>query len=243
MSSLGTFFDSTQVIVLKRSKVRRKLIPGSFAAVNTQDYSVFDAIDGSTLDVQQMLSNGELIPRREGPNLGKMLTHGEIGCLMSHQGIWRSLLASKSENVLVCEGDIRWKENAIKTLGIFFSEISTWDIVYLHSHFTVDERSREHVAENCYIAEAESGGTLCYALNRRVAKYLLELSTPMQYAADGVTNWASADWDGGGKRLGFKSYLCYPFPCEPLGDDSTVGHKASFTKKIFNRMRRMLGHK
>jgi GR25 family glycosyltransferase involved in LPS biosynthesis len=242
MNALSEFFDRGEVIALKKSISRRELLPGTFRNVNTTEFFIFDAVDGREMDVDGMIEAGDVIPRSEGPNQGRVLTPGEVGCLMSHREIWKGLLESDDQTVLVCEGDISWKQDGLCILSSFFETIDQWDIVYLHSHFTHEHRDRRQVAENCYQAENEGGGTLCYAINRKVAEYLLKISWPLQSAADGVTNWASGDWPGGGKELGFQAFVCYPFPCESIGDESTIYHgQKNLKERILNRLKRYVG--
>jgi GR25 family glycosyltransferase involved in LPS biosynthesis len=240
LMNLFDFVDDVQVISLVRSQRRRELLRFAFEQVNTPDYSVFDAVDGRVVDLEKLKRDGELVVRPSGPNRGHFLTHGHAGCVLSHRAIWKHHLDSKNETVLVCEDDITWHHDSIAQLSRFFSHIEGWDMVYLHSHFSVEARPRELIAGNCYLANDEHGGTLCYAINRRVAEYLLKISWPLMAAVDGTTSWVSGDWSGGGCELGFKSYLCYPFPCQSIGDQSTIFQKPTMVNRIANRILRLL---
>ncbi len=238
--NLFDFVDDVQVISLMRSKKRRELLRSAFDNVNTANYSISDAVDGKNLDLEKMKRNGEIVVRSGGPNRGRFLTHGHAGCILSHRAIWKLHLKSDHETVLVCEDDITWQHDSIAQLSSFFSQMDLWDMVYLHSHFSVEERPRERISENCYRANNEHGGTLCYAINRPVAEYLLKISWPLEGAADGTTNWVSGDWSGGGRELGFKSYLCYPFPCQSIGDASTIGQRPSLMNRAIEFSKRYL---
>jgi glycosyl transferase, family 25 len=238
--NLFDFVDDVQVISLLRSTKRREWLQQTFQKVNTPNYSISDAVDGRSLDLESMKSDGELVVRSGGPNRGKFLTPPEAGCLLSHRKIWKQHLESNHETVLVCEDDIAWHDDGIVELESFFSRIRGWDIVYLHSHFSVEDRPRERLSGNCYLANDEHGGTLCYAINRRAAEYLLKISWPLMAAVDGTTSWVSGDWAGGGRELSFRSFLCYPFPCESIGDQSTIFQKPTLASRIANRIMRLL---
>lgn len=58
-----------------------------------------------------------------------------------------------------------------------------------------------------YQGYTESYGAVCYSITKRGASYLVDISLPLQYATDGITNWLTAYW-----TTGYKGYVILPTP-------------------------------
>jgi glycosyl transferase family 25 len=218
-------FDRVFIISLRRSEERRRHMARQMEAFRVNNYVFVDAVDGRLLDLDGMKRSGELVLNSW---TGHFLTPGEVGCLLSHIAVWRIIVEEGLATALILEDDAHFRRNADAYLAEVLAEApQDWDIIHFHSHFPVGygnetDRGRIRVARRIWKGNNEGGGTLAYALANRkgIAQYLLDLARPLQYAADGYTNWPTGDWTRGK----WHGYISYPFLCSPRGK-STIGSR------------------
>jgi glycosyl transferase family 25 len=92
----------TLVINLARSGNRRRAIKSRLDAVGLP-FEFQDGIDGQLLTPQQLA----LYSSRDAfATIGRELHRNEIGCILSHIGIWSNLVQSGDDEVLVIEDDM-----------------------------------------------------------------------------------------------------------------------------------------
>jgi glycosyl transferase family 25 len=207
-------FDRIFVLNMKRSLGRRAIFLKQASTFGLSNIEFIQAIDGRTLDMNRMRSQGIL---RKDEHLQRDLTPGEVGCYLSHVKAWQTLLEYKLKDVLICEDDILWRIDANAIVDKFMAEVpGDWDIIHFHSHVQVgsgnlNDPGRKQLSKYVWQGFNEGRSLLCYALTARGVEFLLDIAFPIQSTADGRTNWLTGWW----KRCkGYHGYVCWPFPCE-----------------------------
>jgi GR25 family glycosyltransferase involved in LPS biosynthesis len=171
-----------------------------------EHYHLVDAIDGNTLDLAALKSQGILQNEKLSP--------GEIGCYLTHIQVYRDILQAEHETALVCEDDIIFSSNAKELFSDYMQRMPPdWDIIHFYSSRPVGgkdqyDRKRKLVAEGLYRGFNEGRGTVCLAFRRRCLEYLLTIAFPMKSTIDGRTNWPTLK-----AEAGFNGYIVSPFPC------------------------------
>ena len=98
-------YMKTFVINLKRDTKKRE----SFLKNNSQylpELQVFGAVDGRTVTHKKLLSMGlDTDKHWRDPLLKRTLTHGEVGCFLSHYELWKQC-AEGTDHFLILEDDV-----------------------------------------------------------------------------------------------------------------------------------------
>lgn len=89
------------VISLKEAQSRRAAMRAQIEALGL-GFEFFDAVDGRGFDVP---SHPAYDAWRRRAFFGKDMTGGEIGCLLSHRGIYEKMVAENIEKAVVLEDD------------------------------------------------------------------------------------------------------------------------------------------
>lgn len=90
------------VISLQRARQRREHIAGELGRLR-MGFEFFDAVDGAALSEDEVRSVYDDARARHtfwGP-----LSRGEIGCALSHIGVWKTIVAEQVRHALVLEDD------------------------------------------------------------------------------------------------------------------------------------------
>jgi GR25 family glycosyltransferase involved in LPS biosynthesis len=92
------FADHTFVISLARAPHRIASFTASARRVGLEDWSVFPAVDGREHPIPPGTHGGR------GP--GGTMTHGEVGCFLSHEAVVRRAVEMGLQSVAVFEDDV-----------------------------------------------------------------------------------------------------------------------------------------
>ena len=160
------------------------------------NFEFFDAIDGATIDVEDLHQRGIL--------LDKELGRGEIGCFLSHREVWKIAAQRHYEKILIFEDDIRFNSRRPSIQTVMQYVPDDWEIVHLHGNCPRPGRVR--INDYIYRGDHEFGGCACYALSNVGYIKLICKSAVIPYAVDGITALLSS-------VLGHKAYAsddtCY----------------------------------
>ena len=110
------------VISLVRS-LDRRLRVASMLAEQGVDFEFFDAVDGREIDYAAFVDSHapwQLLP-------------GEIGCYLSHLGVWRNVVERGDDVALVLEDDVIIDANAFDVIDSCVELTEGWDAVRLFS--------------------------------------------------------------------------------------------------------------
>jgi glycosyl transferase family 25 len=215
-------FDKVFVLSMARSVKRRAVVMKQASDLGLSNAEVIPAVDGRTLDLDLMRSQGTL---HRGNHLKCDLTAGEVGCYLSHVSAWKTLLERKLETALICEDDIVWRPDANTIVDHFMAEVpADWDVIYLYSNAQVgsgklNDPGRKQLSTYVWQGYNECGGAVCYAITNRGARFLMDNAFPIKHAVDGVTNWLTGWWK---ECQGYRGYICWPFPCNVANVHSEI---------------------
>jgi glycosyl transferase family 25 len=237
------FFDAVFVISLAAFGERRKNVVKQLKTAGVDNFRILDAVDGKKLNLPQMVAEGLL---EADQRTGRLLTSGEVGCLMSHRLIWQLMLDERLNKILVLEDDVVLREDAAMHLAAVLQECpGNWDVIHLHSTVPVGchtgiDLGRIRVGSHIWKGHNESGGTVAYALSNRqgAAEYLLKLSSPLRYAADGNVNWLTSNWGD----TTWNGYVIHPFLCDHAEGASAIWQRDAHSligklKRFFRRVK------
>ena len=206
---LSQFFDKIYVISLDVSSDRQKRIAGQLKGLN---YSFFEGVDGSTLDLDFLEKAGLYSDDLTRSYWKKGMTRGQIGCAMAHRNIYKEIMDNDYENTLILEDDVSLCAT-ISHIRQALSELpEDWDLLYLGYHNNFENSSKKKIktiidltlcklglkrrasfkvknryAKNyssCLKIAGDHDGTYAYAVSKAGAKKLLEEQKPLKRIAD-----------------------------------------------------------
>lgn len=124
--------DKIFMINLPRRPERYRKMHASFRELGlvVED---FEAVDGADLTDEKLAEVGvKLLPGYSDPYNNRPMTHGEIGCFLSHFFIWKQMIADDLREVLILEDDIRFEPNFVHKATSLIHEarrIGGWDLL------------------------------------------------------------------------------------------------------------------
>lgn len=135
---LNSFFDQVYVISLKRSTDRHAILKEKLDGL---DYQIFWGFDGRELEYKQLHKEGlyhpyhdKLLKKRKGKTTRKM-SRNQIGCALSHVGVYKEIVKNSYEKTLVLEDDPIIDFNSVDSLEKAFLELpDSWEFLYLGYH-------------------------------------------------------------------------------------------------------------
>lgn len=170
-------FDHIYMIGLARRPERRQRMLDAFDELGIAAETV-DAVDGRQLNESALTQLGvSMLADYRDPINNRRLTFGEIGCFLSHHGVWRDMVARGHERVLVFEDDLRFASYFHYRLEKLMDEVDElqldWDLVYLGRKVM---KSDERWVDNArmLVHPDYTYWTLAYALTLRGAQKLLQ---------------------------------------------------------------------
>jgi glycosyl transferase family 25 len=188
------------VISLKKSKDRRVLIKKELDHLD-MPFSFFNAIDGKLIkrSYQKEMTKLRFEAYRNIENLKSRITlsHGHVGCALSHIKIYSHIVKKKIPLTLVLEDDCEINANLKKTItdplllklarnGVF--EVLNLGCVKREGIYMpiLSFFGRKKIYNDQIIGRPARTlpGTNCYLLTLNGAKKLLEASMPLRYASD-----------------------------------------------------------
>ena len=174
------------VINLERSQDRRARITHQLEKLGLQ-YTLFSAVDGKSLSEEELSRDYD--PITTLAVMGRQLSLGEIGCSLSHIGVYRDLIESKAPYALILEDDAELAETLPKALAALAQVLSPQDNrVYLlnqvHRYTLWNHKKLPSVGKLCPIIESYCANG--YVVTRKSAEILLQNLYPVNQVAD---NW------------------------------------------------------
>lgn len=110
------------VISLQTSLDRRSRVTDMLKAIGLE-FEFFDAVDGRSLDHKTYVA----------PDAPWELLPGEVGCYLSHLGVWRKVVNERVEVSLVLEDDALFDASALLVIDACINSAQGWDAIRLSS--------------------------------------------------------------------------------------------------------------
>jgi glycosyl transferase family 25 len=229
------------VINLEQSKDRRDHTTHQLDELGIQ-LTFVKAFDASAISNQEIRSSLEYGIYKSGFH-SYYLRKEEIGCTMSHLGIYRNMIEDNIPIACILEDDNDYTPGFKALLTNERITVPDWDILYLGHHSGVSIKAAQCIKKirveplNYFIGEAVEVpyGTYAYLIRLNAAKILLEKAYPIKYPFD--------TYLGNSPAVGIKTFLIVP-PCAVNSSrfKSTIyyGQMVESTSLYWNRLDRLI---
>jgi glycosyl transferase, family 25 len=171
------------IINLPSSVDRRNAITKHLASLGLEGV-FFPAIDGRELSEAEITEVYDL-SRAETTEWGQ-LTRGEIGCALSHRGVWKQLVESGDSGWLVIEDDILLALDVPKWLGKLRELAREGDVIPFVKTSATPYYFRRVRLDSRWLVYPNQAfiGAMAYYITPLAARRLLEASTPIWFPID-----------------------------------------------------------
>ena len=224
---LSDYFQKILVISMDGSS-RKDSIIAQFNDLKIP-FEFYPATIGSKLDIEALVRKNIIQGKIIDDKIHLPLNLGELGCAASHIRIYKHVV-NCCDNALVFEDDVILKKDIHEIIDLVMTQIpKTWDIIHFHSWARVGcgdrvDAGRIKIAPNVYKGYDEFGGTTCYAISKRGAKFLLSHAFPIRMTADGLTCLpTSKSYNGKVFSNDYFGYVTDPFLVDGFSDSSIIG--------------------
>lgn len=175
----------------RRARITRALDQAGIA------HAVVSAIDGRDWSGAE-----SALAQQPLPHLGRPLSRGEIGCLLSHLSVLERIVRDGLPIACVLEDDAAIADDLRQVLDTIESVGGDWDVLLLGHHSA--RHAPAHGAETCFVRRrlttrrtiarvAEFAmGAYGYVVTQRGAERLLAFARPFRMPMDWVTGHAPA---------------------------------------------------
>ena len=221
----------TYLISLLRDAQRRQTMTAQLERMGLP-FEWFEAILGQALPAAELEACIDHGAQQRGYH--QKLTPGEIGCYLSHLGVWQRLLDSDRGHALVLEDDVTLLPSLPAVLQSVPALTNRWDMIKLIG------RPKEQPLRGWPLPQQGAGELIRYArvptmtsaylISREGASKLLELRKRFFRPIDiDLRHW----WEG---ELRMYGVLPYPVVLSEASQTSSIGHREP--EPSWSRMRR-----
>lgn len=166
--TLNDYFQKIYCVNLKKRLDRWELAKNQFNFHGIQ-VERYDAVDGTEHD-----------------RIGKM-SHGEIGCLLSHLNILKHCKDNNISNVLIFEDDVEFDDNLNQLFFQYVEELPEWDLLYFGAThalcYPYMDRPPIKVTDHVYKVY-NAHATHAYAVNSSCYDILIDFVSKMEGPLD-----------------------------------------------------------
>lgn len=171
------------VVNLARSEPRRHFILGHLRQLGLRG-TIHTATDGRTLDLADLDRRGIYRDAYAHEKFSRSLSLAEIGCAMSHAGLYEKIVRENIEVALVIEDDVELVNDFRERLPKVMAELpADWDVLQLYFTCSDIERVSEHLV-GFPMKTGLPVGAPGYVLTKAAAQKLLDHLYPIHYPAD-----------------------------------------------------------
>ena len=166
------------VISDKNNEVRRQNIIKEFSN-NDLDFKFFDAIMANKMSKEELATKSIK---------DTFLSPSEIGCALSHCGVYDEFLKSDEQSIMICEDDIYFTEyfnyDSLLKIKEFLDEIDEPRLVVLQKSIYHHKRIQS-VGDNVNLYSTRNAFcTHGYMINRAAARNIKMFQTPIRFEID-----------------------------------------------------------
>lgn len=173
----------TFVVNLKRSLDRRKYMQ-TLLKDFPYPWEFFEAVDG-----REIKNLNEVYNEKKAIHFyGKALTRGEVGCALSHLGIYKKMIDENIDKALILEDDIILEKNFLELITMLNKKKLHNDVILLGQS---DDKAiikffGEKITDKYKLLQVvHSGyGTYAYMIDIEAAKKIIKFNTPIKRTAD-----------------------------------------------------------
>ncbi|CAL7944133.1 unnamed protein product [Xylocopa violacea] len=170
--------DNIYMINLVRRPDRRDRMHKLFKELGIRAETI-DAVDGRALNQSVLKELGiEMLPEYTDPYHKRSMTMGEIGCFLSHYGIWNKVIENNFGSSIILEDDVHFEPFFRQKVNYILTELNDlqleWDLVYLGRKRLVEDTESWIHGSKYLVRAAYSYWTLGYILSASGARKLVE---------------------------------------------------------------------
>ena len=225
------------VINLERNEPRRTFILEHLRSHGIVP-TIYPAVDGRRLDLVTVGRDGTYSEALAVEKFSRPLSPAEIGCAMSHLGVYREIVASGAEMAVVLEDDAMLAPDFAAGLDALLGELPPdWDLVQLvyscREYEPVSPRAVRFTMQRSMPVAAAG-----YLLRASGARKILDQAYPIHYPADSILG-RSPRW--GTNVFGAKPQLVEVNNVFPSGILGQRNFRTRVTTKAKEIMVRLLG--
>jgi GR25 family glycosyltransferase involved in LPS biosynthesis len=165
------------IVINMEHRIEKRIFMEQQLKICLQDHpdisvEFFAAVDGTTIAASSLHDiGGDIDKTWANPYNNKPLTHGEVGCALSHHAVWKKIRNGNWSNVLVIEDDVLIPADLIAKLEALIEESSRpWDLAYVGRK---PLRCNEYHLSQHIVVPKYSYWTNAYILNSSGANKLL----------------------------------------------------------------------
>jgi len=157
-------------------------------------FEIFNAIDGSQLNLSKLISNniiGETglrsIENKKRIYHYELTNLNAIGCFLSHYYLWHQILNTNGDNFLIFEDDTIFNSISLYEINYRLSNIpNDWDIYLLSNPNSAYQKTNKKVHRffllNAYIINKKGINKIidkCFPINQQLDSFLSDLTTDL----------------------------------------------------------------
>lgn len=181
-------FPQTFVISMTRSVERRRDVINHLNSLNI-DFEFVDAVDGNTLSEDFIKHTNDAALQGE---IGRTLSPGEIGCALSHLGVYQKIVAEGGGPYLILEDDVELSRAFMEIIERVELFPPNWELI----NFCGSSPPLAFGAPlwDIYRPARFRGNpsfTVAYLITVSGAKKLLKHGVPLRLTADALTGRAA----------------------------------------------------
>jgi len=208
------------VINLKKDIDRKNNITQQLNKLNLE-FSLFEAIYGADLNLEEF--EAAYNPKYSVEKNTRTLLKNDIGCALSHFGVYQKMMDNDIDKMLILEDDAIFDEGFLKALDVVECLPKNWEIFLLGyssgrkipCNFKV-ELENNHTTFNVGVSPITRGCLHGYVINKRGAQRMLNYKDSLYQAVD----MYSGDY-----RM-MNVYILYPKVVYQSADfDSSIGYE------------------
>ena len=198
---LNTVFDKIYVITLENSSRISRVM----TELNGIDFEFHYGVNGETIDLNHYR------------NLGSKLMRGQIGCSLSHLGVYKKIVEINYKSVLILEDDIRLTYE-LNNLNQYIEQLpKEWGLFYLgHDGPILTNTYSQNLCEISLTNPKILHCTHAIGIQPWFAEKMLEINKNIIHTADGLLTQAVL-------QHSLKAYAAIPKLINPDFIDSIIG--------------------
>jgi glycosyl transferase family 25 len=199
------------VINLPQQADRRESILTQLSSIGIEA-EIVQAVDGRKLSAEAIAAQHNESAAKTGGRRG--MTHGEIGCALSHQSVYRRMIERGLPWAVIIEDDAQLEADFLLVLNTIVRRLdSVCPEIYLFSHVArYTNWGREKLTDRYWLVKPViAHGGQCYLLTVAAAQALLRANYPVCVPID---NWSRFLKQGVARIRAVMPYCVGLAPCE-----------------------------
>lgn len=183
---LGTIIDCPVFVInLERSNLRRDFILKYLTSFGL-DVRIFNAVEGNKLNLSELEEKGIYNKKAAHEAFSRQLSMPEIGCSLSHIGVYQKIVDENIDKALILEDDIIFIENIEQHFQPLLRDIpNDWDIIQIY-YKCKDYHKITNSIVKFRSKECMPTGAAGYFIKRSAADIILKNVYPIRYPADSL---------------------------------------------------------